>query len=90
MIEIERQRWKLLLNDQQEEDAKWKEENERRENAKKKLDDDATLQRFLEEKLRETNSDRREMDATRRFAAAVKENPSTDNLINLLTNYQGK
>ena len=89
LIDIERQKLNLLLREQEEETQKWKDEQARIANEKQKKEDEETLQRFLEEKLKSTQSDRQEAAATRRFAAAVREDPSADNIINLLTNYQG-
>ena len=66
-----------------------KEEQEEITLQKKKKADDETLQRFLEEKLKSNQAERQEAMATRRFADAVRQDPSTDNILNLLTNYQG-
>ena len=85
MIDLERQKLNLLLHDQSDELQKWTDEQERRKNEEQKKEDDANLQNFLEEKLKDKQADRREADTTRRLANAAKDDPSTENLVNLMT-----
>ena len=77
------------MHDQEENRQRQHEEQEQQQLKKNQAEDDEALQRFLEDKLRDNQADRAEAAATRRCVAAVRDDPNSENILNLLTNYQG-
>ena len=89
LIQIERTKLNFLLHEQELELKEYQETMKKKKQALHDQEEERKLTEFLEQRRQEAVASKKEANVTRQLVKEVKEDASNENVVNLLSNFQG-